>query len=117
MATVRIGGVYGRWEFLVSGAPLAAVAAAEHLAQPSEVVLTPEVWELIRDACVGTPIGGGWGPDAAFPSTIPLPPSPFVRLDSIHATRATPGAAAPPAPGIDLVLRCHIPGAVLSRLV
>ena len=118
VATVRIGGVYGRWEFLVSGAPLTAVAAAENLAQPSEVVLTPEVWELVRDACVGTPIRGGWAPDAAFPSPIPLPPSPFIRLDSIHTPLAPRRALPhPPAPGIDLVLRSYIPGAVLSRLV
>src|SRR5436309_339251 len=62
VATVRIGGVYGRWEFLVTGTPLATVAAAERLAKPNEVVLTPAAWELVRDACVGTPIlgAGSW---------------------------------------------------------
>ena len=49
---------------------------------------------------------------------IPIPPSPFVRLDSIHTPLAPRRALPhPPAPGIDLVLRSYIPGAVLSRLV
>ncbi len=123
LATVRIGGVYGRWEFLVSGTPLAAVAAAEHLAQPSEVVLTPDAWEMIRDACAGTPIlgAGSWeledrGSSPPAPSSYLL--SPFVRLESVH-TPLTPRRALshPPAPGLDVLLRSYIPGAVLSRLV
>jgi class 3 adenylate cyclase/tetratricopeptide (TPR) repeat protein len=130
VATVRVGGVYGRWEFLISGAPLAAVAAAERLAQPSEVVLTPAAWELVAESCAGTPILGAkvtrWQRDKVIgpehvtlsPPHLVTPSSFFTRLDSIH-TPLTPRQALPypPAPGMDMLLRSYIPGAVLSRLV
>jgi class 3 adenylate cyclase/tetratricopeptide (TPR) repeat protein len=117
MATVRIGGVYGRWEFLVSGEPLADVAAAERLAQPSQVALAPPAWALVQDACAGTPLVGD---SEARPDSQPPTPNPqpqYTRLDSIHAPLAPRRVIAyPPAPGMDIVLRSYIPGAVLSRL-
>ncbi|HEU5098812.1 MAG TPA: tetratricopeptide repeat protein [Roseiflexaceae bacterium] len=129
VATVRIGGVFGRWEFLLSGDPLADVAAAEHLAQPSEVVLAPEAWDLVAGACSGTSIldhnlprrQAGKVTRSAEVDLSPCQPvtlSPiYTRLDSIH-TPLTPRPAPPPSlPGLDALLRSYIPGAVLSRLV
>src|SRR5258708_7707687 len=63
---------------------------------------------------------GGWGMGAGEPSLTPTPPPPplLPRLDSIHTPLAPRPAPPPPAvPGIDLLLRSYIPGAVLSRLV
>ncbi len=42
MAAIQVGGVYGRWEFLVAGEPLVQMGMAEHLASPGEVVLGAE---------------------------------------------------------------------------
>lgn len=42
VAAVHIGGVYGRWEFVITGSPLKQVSQAESLAQPGEVIVSPE---------------------------------------------------------------------------
>src|SRR5262245_31747353 len=42
VVTVHVGGVYGRWEFVVAGDPLVQMSAAVHHAQPADVILSPE---------------------------------------------------------------------------
>ncbi len=43
-----IGGVRGRWEYLVGGDPLVQVAVAESLAQPGQVVVSATAWREIE---------------------------------------------------------------------
>ncbi len=40
-----IGGVFGRWDYVVGGDPLVQVAIAEGQAQPGQVVLSPRAWQ------------------------------------------------------------------------
>jgi class 3 adenylate cyclase/tetratricopeptide (TPR) repeat protein len=122
VSTVRIGGVYGRWEFLLSGAPLTDVAAAERLARPSEVVLAPSAWGLVAGACSGTSVVDDkvtrWHGDRVTYSGNVTPSPAYTRLDSIHAPLALRRAPQHPIrPGMEPLLRSYIPGAVLSRLV
>ena len=51
ISTMHLGGVFGRWDFLVAGDPLIQVGVAGHDAEPGEVVLSPAAWALVRDAC------------------------------------------------------------------
>ena len=53
---VRSGGVFGRWEFLIEGDPLAQTAAAEPLARPGEIVASPQVWSLLEAYASGLPV-------------------------------------------------------------
>ncbi len=131
VAMVHIGGVYGRWECLVTGPPLIQIGAAGGLAQPGEVVLAPDAWALVSDVCAGTPILDDkmtrWQDDKVTDTAYqtPSPPHPLtpsscqaVRLDDVLAP--LPLRPLPPfslVPEMDAALRAYIPGAILSRLV
>jgi class 3 adenylate cyclase/tetratricopeptide (TPR) repeat protein len=60
VTALHVGGVDGRWEVLLSGAPLLQVSRAEQLAAPGQAVLSPQAWELVRDACTGQIVPGGY---------------------------------------------------------
>ena len=57
---LHVGGVGGRWQLLLSGAPLLQVSQAEQRAAPGQAVLSPQAWELVRDACTGQILPGGY---------------------------------------------------------
>lgn len=99
MSVAHIGGVFGRWEFVLSGPAITQVSLAEKQAQPGEVILSPEAWALAQqtgeaDECQT----GGW------------------RLRNIRAT--PPHAVLPPelSPEVEPALRAYLPGAILARL-
>ena len=97
---MHLGGVRGRWELLVSGAPLAQTGAAESEAQPGDVVMTPEAWYLVQQRCLGTPLAAG-----------------SVRLDAL--LELLPMRALPPPPlnpEIEAALNAYIPQAIRSRM-
>ncbi|HSH01772.1 MAG TPA: adenylate/guanylate cyclase domain-containing protein [Anaerolineae bacterium] len=48
VSAVYLGGVFNRAEFLLSGSPLIQMGRAEDLAQPGQVVLSPEAWQAIK---------------------------------------------------------------------
>ncbi len=95
-----LGGVDGHWELLIAGPPLAQIAAAEPLAAPGEVVLSPEAWALIAADAEGLPLPGGQVRLTA--PTHPPAPRPLRPVDL-------------PA-GAEVALRRYIPAAVLARL-
>ncbi len=95
-----VGGVGGRWEFLIAGAPLVQMSLAEHQAHPGDAVVAPEAWALLREHCVGhaLPEGG-------------------VRLEAVtDPLPLRPLAPVSPAPGSEAALRGYIPHAILSRM-
>ncbi len=128
--TEQIGGVYGRWECLVTGPPLVQVGIAAGLAAPGEVVLEPEAWALVRDVCAGTPILDDkitrWQDDKVTDTAYqtlspphPITPSPrqAVRLDDVLTPLPLRPVVMPRlAPEMDAALRAYIPGAILARL-
>ncbi|MBI3326325.1 MAG: adenylate/guanylate cyclase domain-containing protein, partial [Nitrospinae bacterium] len=97
---MHIGGVFGRWEYVVAGAPLIDVAMAEHHAEPGQVIVSPGAWQLVQDHCVGRAL-----------------PTGDVQLEAIH----TPS---PPRPleksllsdNAETQLRAYIPGAIRARV-
>jgi hypothetical protein len=48
LTAVHIGGLLRRWEYILSGPPMAQIAIAEPLASPGQTVLSPEALELVR---------------------------------------------------------------------
>ncbi len=46
--TMHVGGVYRRWEVIVSGPAVFDAARAEQIALPGELVVTRKVWESLR---------------------------------------------------------------------
>lgn len=100
IAMVYVGGVYSRWEFLITGPPLNQANQAEAQAGPDEIVLSPEVWALLQSHATGQPAANG-----------------YIRLTAVNTKTAsplTPSIILPP--DIEISLRAYIPGAILSRL-
>ncbi|MEA3208313.1 MAG: hypothetical protein QOE70_1370 [Chthoniobacter sp.] len=95
-----VGGLLGRWELLVTGAPLIQMSLAAKHAQSGEVVVSREAWGLIgalaRGVCLET---GDW------------------RLQSIDGTAAgLPEGKLKSSVAAEAALRGFIPNAILSRL-
>ncbi|MFQ5651045.1 MAG: adenylate/guanylate cyclase domain-containing protein [bacterium] len=96
----HVGGMDGRWHFLLSGGPLMQVSAAESRAQPGEIILSPQTWSLVKEHAEGEPLPDG-----------------YMRLQ-------TPGApgmilALPPLavnPRAETALRAYVPEVVIARL-
>lgn len=109
LVALRVGGMYGRWLFFVTGDPLAEVGAAEGRARPGEVVLGPSAWALVRNWCAGSPAGSGEQNG---------PPGEYIRLESIQvALRAPPIDPLPMLPAMEPALRGYIAAAVHRRIV
>src|SRR5215211_8852770 len=53
--TVHVGGVFNRWEFLITGTPLVELGLANNIAQAGEILITPSAWKLIRHDCYAEP--------------------------------------------------------------
>ncbi|RME49698.1 MAG: guanylate cyclase, partial [Caldilineae bacterium] len=97
----HIGGVYGRWELLVTGEPFVQVRQAQNHARSGEVVLSPQSWALVQAYSEGYLIEDGFA--AVTDIHAPLPfftPEPYPLL-----------------PRAEAALRGYIPGTVLSRVI
>src|SRR6266498_4987515 len=51
IVTAHVGGVFNRWEFLITGAPLVELGIANNLAKAGDILVTPSAWKLIRNDC------------------------------------------------------------------
>lgn len=98
--SVHLGGVFGRWEFLLSGDPLVQMSLAKERAQPGQVVVSPDAWGLIHDHCAGRPLAGHYVAVESVSPPLPVQPLALPALPP-EARRG---------------LRAYIPAAVLSRL-
>jgi hypothetical protein len=54
--TAHVGGVFNRWEFLLTGNPLVELGIANGLAQAGEIIITPSAWRLIRNDSIADPV-------------------------------------------------------------
>jgi len=53
LTALHLGGVFNRWEFVLSGPPIAQVATAEPLAVSGETCCSPEAWEHVSSVATG----------------------------------------------------------------
>ncbi len=56
---MHVGGVYGRWELMIAGAPFLQVGRADHHAMPGDVVVSREAMSLLDEAGEGSPTEDG----------------------------------------------------------
>lgn len=108
ITTAHVGGVFNRWEFLLTGNPLVEVGIANNLVKSDEILVTPSAWRLIRNDCNADLVEfelkdaiaqGGRLKGLNKPSSIFEPPQkPLI-----------------PA-GAESSLRPYIPGAIINRL-
>jgi class 3 adenylate cyclase len=55
MTVIHVGGIYSRWEVVLTGAPLGQVSHAEAQAQPGQTILSPEAWQRLEPHGLGQP--------------------------------------------------------------
>ncbi len=100
IALMHVGGVYGRWEFVITGSPLSQVSQAQAHAQPGEVIVSPEAWTFLQSHCIGQRMLDD-----------------YVRLEAMETKLDQPVATSPVLPAeVETALHAYIPGAILSRL-
>jgi hypothetical protein len=104
VSATHLGGVRGRWEFVVGGPAVAQTCRAEQLGRPGDVVLSREAVDQVRELCAGEPVptGPGRPPGLRVIMIQPLP----AATPLVSAARQAAGAA----------LRGYVPGAILARL-
>jgi class 3 adenylate cyclase len=96
----HVGGVYGRWEFVIAGSPLLQVALALQGTVSGVVVLSPEVGALLGARTRGKPRDGG-GLELTALEPLPLEAAP--REPEL-------------GPDCEAALRAYLPGALVQRL-
>ncbi len=98
--SVHVGGIYNRWEFVLIGDLLKQASRADELAQPGEIVLSPQVWALTKSYCSGQLLTGG-----------------YVRLESIKSEPPVTALQQPDLlPEIEQGLKSYIPAAIVNRV-
>src|SRR6185436_18098667 len=108
ITTAHVGGVFNRWEFLLTGNPLVELGIANSLAKAGEIIITPTAWRLIRNDSIAEPIEfelkesisqGGRLSELNKPSSI------FATNKKIDIPDDAENS-----------LRAYIPGAIINRL-
>jgi len=98
--SIHLGGILNRWEFLLSGSPLAQMSLAKEQALPGMVVVSPEVWSLLQGKSTGKPLEDGFVTLESVDQTVPEKPNPLPALPE----------------GARESLKAYIPAAIYSRL-
>ena len=101
LAAMHVGGVFRRWEYLLTGPAVLRMGAAETRASTGEIVLDPQAWRHLGDAA-GEAIDDG-----------------FWRLHGLAPLEARPLEPDALAPSSDLAaaMLAYIPAAIRDRLV
>jgi len=106
--TVHVGGVFNRWEFLMTGTPLVELGIANNIAKAGDILITPTAWKLIRNDSNGEPI------EFELKDTI-AQGGHLHSLNKPSSIFSSPNKPAIPD-GVENSLRPYIPGAVINRL-
>lgn len=100
VTTMHIGGVFGRWELLVTGEALRRTGEAEAAARPGEVLIAADTWPLVAQSCIGTPTRGGPVRLDGLVEDVPMRPLELPAL----------------VPEMADTLRAYLPKAIVNRL-
>lgn len=100
VTTMCLGGIFGRWELLVTGEALLQTGRAEVEARPGEVLIAPDAWPLLSDACLGRPRSSG---AVCLDGLVDYLPLRRLQVPSV-------------VPAMAEALRAYLPKAILARL-
>ncbi|MEO8355296.1 MAG: AAA family ATPase [Chloroflexota bacterium] len=108
ITATHVGGVFSRWEFLLTGNPLVELGVANNLAKAGEILVTPSAWRLIRNDSVASPI------EFELKDAI----AQGGRLDRLNkpSSLSTPNSMVHIPDGAESSLSAYIPGAIINRL-
>jgi class 3 adenylate cyclase/tetratricopeptide (TPR) repeat protein len=108
ITTAHVGGVFNRWEFLLTGAPLVELGIANSLANAGEIIITPSSWRLIRNDSIAVPLEFELKEAIAQGGRL----NGLNKPSSIFSSNVKPAIPA----GAENSLRAYIPGAIINRL-
>lgn len=108
ISTIHVGGVFNRWEFLITGVPLVELGIANNLAKAGEILITPSAWKLIHNDSNAQVI------DFELKDAI-AQGGRLVSLNKPSSIFSSPKKPIIPS-GAENSLRPYIPGAVINRL-
>ena len=108
ITTAHVGGVFNRWEFLLTGNPLVEVGIANNLVKADEILITPSAWRLIHNDCVADMV------EFELKDAI----AQGGRLKSLNKPSSVFETPLKPVipDGAESSLRPYIPGAIINRL-
>lgn len=103
LSLVQLGGMFGRWEAMLTGAPIVQASRAEESCQPGQVIISPEAWALAQDVLeIEVVRKQGRQGLRILSLSKSIPPRPIYPV---------------PLPAdAELAARCYVPGAILQRL-
>jgi class 3 adenylate cyclase/tetratricopeptide (TPR) repeat protein len=105
---VHVGGVFNRWEFLLTGTPLFELGIANTLAKAGDVLLTPSAWEIIESDCIAEPVEFGMKSKTAPGGRLTA-----LKVRSSYEKQEDDAVIPDEA---QTSLRAYIPGAIINRL-
>ncbi len=108
ITTAHVGGVFNRWEFLLTGSPLVELGIANGLAKAGEILITPSAWKLIRNDSIAEPMEFELKEAIAQGGRL----NGLDKPSSIFSSNVKPTIP----DGAENSLRAYIPGAIINRL-
>ena len=106
---VHVGGVFSRWEFLLTGTPLIELGLANNLAEAGDILIAPSAWQVIKADCTAEPFQFPYkgkmveaGRLGALNQKTPVS-TPWMELTIPNDAQGS--------------MRAYIPGAIVNRLV
>jgi class 3 adenylate cyclase/tetratricopeptide (TPR) repeat protein len=108
ITAAHVGGVFSRWEFLLTGNPLIELGIANSLAGAGDILITPSAWKLIRNDSVASPMEFELKDAIAQGGLLDR----LNKPSSIYTIRKKVQIPE----GGENSLRAYIPGAIINRL-
>ncbi len=112
VALAQLGGVLGRWEFVLMGEALGRLSEAARQAKPGELVLAADAWSLVAAHSEGKPVGGGCHRVGGVRTAMALPDRQVVgsrqEVGRLEGVEGRPGGES---------LQGFLPGAVRDRVL
>jgi class 3 adenylate cyclase/tetratricopeptide (TPR) repeat protein len=108
ITTAHVGGVFNRWEFLLTGNPLVEVGIANNLAKADDILITPSSWRLIHNDCEADVVEFELKESIAQGGQLKRLNKPSSIFNNPEEPQIPDGAEGS--------LRPYIPGAIINRL-
>ncbi|MDX1520893.1 MAG: adenylate/guanylate cyclase domain-containing protein, partial [Anaerolineae bacterium] len=102
-----IGGVLGRWEYVVCGDPLVQVALAERQAKPGQTIFSPQAWAMAKSYFSGVALADDFINVSQVRTPLTLAPPVAIDWSKLGWEQRTLAEKA---------LQRYIPGAIKARL-
>ena len=128
---VHAGGVFGRWEYVLAGTPMAMMSSAENQAQVGEIVADETVWQLVEGSILSATTQPSSSSTNGQPKTIAsshifgqLVTPGFYRITHLRGGTSPNPLLSPDWASLDVsdadkaaaILSNYIPGAIVSLL-